>query len=490
VPALVILIGMVLRLGMLGMDMRFHPDEALFAAQARLISSQGDVLLRSTDLDKPPLTLFVTALSFRILGPTEFAARLPNVLFSSLSLAVFYALAALLYRDRAAALLAVLLGALSPYDLAFAATAFTDVQGTFWVLAAALLAIRERWSYAGIAAALMIAAKSNAALFLALIVALALAHNAQQDWTIKDILRRVWRFALPLGIGIGLLVLWDMARAPRSFFSLGYVRNNPGRLIRSSEFWPRLERWAHWLGMITGSRALNGGLMAGAAIRLAAGALLSRSRTAIVDWLIAGYAVAFLAWHWLVAFNTYDRYLHTLAPFLLLLGARVLVSLWRMAGSRPGIFVALLALVTFSMAPAVIATLRGGAAVGGDQRQHTGIDALANFLNDHMRGQVVYDHWLGWELAYYLGETPQVTVVYSPLPEALANDMAAQSAAHYLVAPSPQHTASWIDMLHHAGVNAQVIYLNPAHQFVVYRLDHEVKGHSNAAEVPNKPRPH
>jgi 4-amino-4-deoxy-L-arabinose transferase-like glycosyltransferase len=126
VPALVILVGLLVRVGMLGVDARFHPDEALFAAQARLITGQGDLLLRETDLDKPPLTLYVTALSFRLLGPGELTARLPNVFASALSLAVLYALGRHLYRDRVAPALAVLLWALSPYDLAFAATAFTD----------------------------------------------------------------------------------------------------------------------------------------------------------------------------------------------------------------------------------------------------------------------------------------------------------------------------------------------------------------------------
>jgi 4-amino-4-deoxy-L-arabinose transferase-like glycosyltransferase len=102
---------MLLRLSLLRLDVRFHPDEALYAAQARLISQQGDLLLRGTDLDKPPLTFYATALSFRALGPTEFAARLPNVLFSSLSVAALVALAWALYGDRTVAALAGLVRA-------------------------------------------------------------------------------------------------------------------------------------------------------------------------------------------------------------------------------------------------------------------------------------------------------------------------------------------------------------------------------------------
>jgi hypothetical protein len=515
VPALVILIGMALRMGMLGLDMRFHPDEALFAAQARLISHQGDLLLRNTDLDKPPLTFYTTALSFRTFGPTEFAARLPNVLFSGLSLAVLYALAWALYRDRAVAAVGTLLWALSPYDLAFAATVFTDVQATFWVLVASLCAVRDRWAAAGIAAGLMFASKPNAMLFVPLILALGIAHNVQPGWRVRDVARRVWRLVWPMLLGIALVMAWDAARAPRNFWDLNVARNDPGRLIRSDEVWPRLERWIHWLGFITGSRVLCLILLAGGALRLAWGVLRDHSRAAVADWQIAGFGLAFLGWYWLIAFNTYDRYLHTLVPFLLLGAGRVAVGAWRGAvfwlcshrttptdnplshkeGGESGdvspfapgrgktqkyrgglyaptttVLLALLIPIIAAMTPAIVTTLRGEAAIGGDQGTHTGIDALADYLNTELRGKVVYDHWLGWELSYYLGESPPVILAYMPLPEALADDMAAQSSPRYFVAPSPNAAAPWIAALRQANVEIGGAYHDCEHGFVVYWL--------------------
>jgi 4-amino-4-deoxy-L-arabinose transferase-like glycosyltransferase len=470
-PALVILVGLLLRLAMLGVDVRFHPDEALFAAQARLVSHQGDVLLRETDLDKPPLTFYVTALSFRLLTPSEFAARWPNVLFSGLSVAVLVALAQTLCANRSAALLATWLWAVSPYDLAFSATVFTDIQATFWTLVAAWCAARDRWRWSGTAAALMFASKSNAVLFVPLIIALGLARNARGDWQWLDGLRRLWCFAWPFLVGIGLLVAWDQARVPRSFLSLGYTRNNPGRLIRSGEVWPRLEQWWHWLGFVTGVPALNALLIAGGVAVLGWAALHRRTRGAAVDWLIAGFAAAFLGWHWLVAFPVYDRYLHTLVPFLLLLAARLVMALTAVLG--PGrrrlqalVIVALIGI----MVPGTYRVLHGNAAIGGDQGQHTGIVSLAHFLNTTLNGEIVYDHWLNWELAYYLGELPGVRVLYAPLPEALAAEMADQCEPRYFAAPSIHHAAPWIAVLGRSGVVTQTVYLDQENGFVVYRL--------------------
>lgn len=471
-PALVILVGLLLRVGMIGVDARFHPDEALFAAQARLV--RHDSLLRDTDLDKPPLTFYMTALSFRLLGPTEFAARLPNVLFSGLSVGVLYALARALYQERSTAALAALLYALAPYDLVFAATAFTDIQATFWILAACLFVARDRWTYAGIACALAFASKSTSVLFVPLILSLGIARHAQTGWHVGHILRRLWRFVWPLVVGIGLLLLWDLARAPRSFFDLGYVRNNPGRLIRSDEIAPRLEAWSHWLNFITAAPLLNVGLCAAGAMWLAYGVFRQRTRAVSLDWLIAGFGLVFLAWFWLVAFNTYDRYIHTLVPFLLLFAARGVTGLWLRVGrqSIQSVFrVVLVAVIVGPILPGTVRTLRGDLPVGGDQGQHTGIDILADTMNMHLRGAIIYDHWLGWELAFYLGEYSQVQIVYMPMPEVLAGDVLTQTTPRYFVVPSLHIATPWIAALERAGIQHRIVYRTPDNPFVIYRLD-------------------
>ncbi len=470
-PALVLLIGAVLRLSLLGRDVRFHPDEALFAAQARLINTQGDLLLRTTDLDKPPLTFYVSALSFRLLGTSEFSARLPNILFSMLSSAALYALALAIYQSRKIAVLAALLMALSPYDLAFSATLFTDIQATFWVLLACWLAAQDRWGTAGVACVLAFASKSTALAFLPLIVALGLVSTARVDWKWRDIVIRLFRFLVPFAVGVVLVFLWDLGRAPRSFWTLGTARNNPGRWIRSEEVWPRLEAWVHWLNTSTGVPLLNAALLAGVVILLGYG-LRRRSRAAAADWSIAGFGLAFLALYWLVAFNTYDRYLHTLIPFLILLAARVLSGLRRI--TLPVVLACLLLIV-----PQTAKVLEGRAAVGGDQGQHDGINQVAGYLNHELAGETVYDHWLGWELAYYLGPRPHVMLAYTALPEALADEISHQHETRYFVAPSAGDAAPWLALLRRAGVKISIIYHDPDHPPIIYQLEPEDHGGNN-----------
>jgi len=473
--ALVVLLALVLRASLLGVDVRFHPDEALFAAQARLISHEGDVLLRTTDLDKPPLTFYATALSFRLLGPSEFAARLPNVIASTLTVVVMIRLATALYRDQATALLVACLCALSPYLLAFAATTFTDVQATLWVTLATLLAVKGQWRSSGIAAALALSSKTTAALFLPLIVGLGLlnAYPVSAESHRPGLRRIAWHFGLSVGIGVGALILWDVARHPRSFFALGFAHNNPGRLIRSDELWPRLDRWFHWLGYVTGSPVLTGILLVCVLGWLAYRFRAHRTRQDAADWIITGFSIALLGWYWLVAFNTYDRYLYPLVPFLLLLFARVIVALGRIAPALAARPLILATAPAFLLVPAVIPVLDGRVPLGGDQGTHTGIEPLATFLNETLEGDIVYDHWLGWELAFYLGPRPRLLVRYSPHPEELAGDMTRCACTRFFVVPDEERAAHWRDLLARNGIHIASIYSDPAHGFTVYRLSAE-----------------
>ena len=468
--ALVVFLGLTLRLSLLEQDSRFHPDEALFAAQARYLSQTGDLLLRRADLDKPPLTLYVTALSFRLIGVSEFAARLPNVLFASLTVAALYQLAQTLYRSRPVSLLIALLCACSPYLLAFAPTVFTDVQATWWIALAALLAARGRWRAAGISAALGMAAKTTAAWSIPLIVALGTLRTARPRDTWRDAGRRLLRFAGTLALGIALLVLWDLARWPHSFLRLDYEHNHPDRLIRSDELWPRLEQWGHWLSYLAGAPVVTAILAALLTLWLAHQLRRLQHRDAALDWAIAAYNLAVLGGLWLVAFNTYDRYLHLLVPFLLTLGGRALAeTLLTLPGGR--LRLAVSAGLLIILLSGTLPVLQGNMPVGGDRSIHRGIDSLAAYLNSDLRGTTAYDHWLGWQLAYYLGEHPAVTLRYMPQPEALADEMAICSCRRSLVAPLSLQLIPWLDALARAGVSARQVYVSPGGRFAVFEID-------------------
>ena len=472
-PLLIVLLAAALRLGALARDARFHPDEALFSTFARSAALNGAWLLPGA-LDKPPLSIYTGALvmtAFAQPNPTtnlplltaragEVAARLPGALCGIALVAVLYRLARRIY-DHETALIAALLLALSPFAAAASATAFTDGPMLVFITAALWAIVEQRPGLSGLCLALAFASKQQALFTWPLIAALA--------WASDDLsVRRAIRFLFPLIVGTALLLLWDAARGqPTGIFALAAANNDPWRFIRSDEVMPRLQAW------LTAGASLLGPLPVTLALLVAAlGGLVRRtpSRAALIDVLLLAYALAYGLLHWLVAFNTFDRYLLPLLPPLVLLAARGLTAVgpWR-AAPKAAKQAAVCLLVFILIGPAIDAA-RGNLPIGNDPHPENGIDALAAYLDSRALGAIIYDHWLGWELDYYLGQWTDKRRVYYPTPKTLADDALRQPdpAPRYFAAPAAEPASRWLDALHEAGFQIEPDFQNA--NFVVYRL--------------------
>jgi hypothetical protein len=160
-------VGAGLRLSLI-VGQRFHGDEAIYGYWAQLVASGQDPLLISVPLDKPPLFIYLLAGVFRLLGPTEVAARLINQAASVAAVPLTYWLGRRLY-TRQAALMAAAMMALSPFNILFAPTAFTDPFMVALILAAMALAADGRCGWAGLLAGLAVATKQQGLFFVPLI---------------------------------------------------------------------------------------------------------------------------------------------------------------------------------------------------------------------------------------------------------------------------------------------------------------------------------
>ncbi|MBL8154338.1 MAG: hypothetical protein JNM70_09155 [Anaerolineae bacterium] len=492
----VLLLGAVLRFHALGQSQRFHPDEALFATFARAAAVQGDWLLLG-HLDKPPLTIYANALAMTVFGVTtlpdgvltldahrgEFAVRVLGLFASLLMLAAFHALAR---RLKVPANLALLLLALSPLAIAFSATAFTDGLMLFCLMLALGSVSARHWSWAGVWLALSLGCKQQAALAIPLVIGLGWAVESRLSW------RPLLRLILPILAGIILLALWDAARGQVvPFWALAAANNDPGRLARLDELLPRARDWWSLLQYLAGSSLLTLLLL----IAAAAGLLQRRPRR--IETVLALYAVAYLFLHWIIAINIYDRYLLLVLPPILLLAARGIdgwiavgssvirsfvnraayraapspfsghgfsaaghFSVWRRFCPSSIARILLVAFLLLAALPGAFAAVDGRLGIGGDNGRHTGIDHLAEYLNRQRLGAIIYDHWLGWELGYYLGPWSDKRRVYYPTPEALAVDALLQPdpAPRYLPVPDWAEVQPWLDALREAGCRIQLVY--------------------------------
>ena len=435
---------------MLSRDVRFHPDEALYTTFARRVALHGDFLLSDAPLDKPPLLIFAIAASDSIFGATEFAARLPSFFASLLTLAFTYALTRRIYGKRIGLWVVALL-ALSPFDLAFAGTAFLDPLLTCFFVGALWLICTDRWRGAGLLAGFAIATKQSALQFIPLILAFGLVYHPAR----REFLRGLRRFALPILAITILLVIWSIARAaPTDFWTLGIYNNNPGRLIRDNEVLPRLMQWIDLLSNVTGFAPV---LLIGCIPLVSVFFLKGRSQ--LFDVMLLTYVFGSLFAYWLIAFNIYDRYLLPLVPLILILVAR---GVDRLPYKRCWMLI-----IMISMLPAAQSALHGDLTIGGDHGTYRGIDEFAMQLNTLTGGKPIYEHWLGWELGYYLGDHPLAQLIWQPTPQAMLRAGCGSGNSAYFAAPENE-SAPWLAALQSSPIRVtQVI----GGSFELYRLD-------------------
>ncbi|MBC7812809.1 MAG: glycosyltransferase family 39 protein [Burkholderiales bacterium] len=474
-PVLILLLGAGLRFHALAQDSRFHPDEAFFSTFARNAAVNGDWLLHGP-LDKTPLSIYASALSMQFIAVAplpngvhdmhpilgEFAARLPNTLAGIALIAVVYALAQVIYRDRLIALLSMLLIALSPFAIVFSASSFTDGLMLLLITLAVWAAVRNKPALASVFLALGFASKQQALFYVPLVAAVLWVRATP----VSPLRRRFVYFVLPILLGVIAVFIWDAAREqPDSMFALAAAHNNPERIFAHiDELVPRLNTWLGYGAWLLGPGWLT-------AIMVALGMVFSSRRmnspVAKTSLMFSGYTLGYALLHWLVAFNTYDRYLLPLLPILALLAARGLSLL---AGDFNLRRLALTVSLLIVLLPAAFDAAEKRVPIGGDQGEHDGILELAAWLNGRPVAAVLYDHWFGWELGYYLGQWTNKRVTYYPTPDALVADalQLPEIGARYLPAPADAPIETWLSALHEAGFEVRLAY--DMSGFVVYEL--------------------
>lgn len=398
----------------------FAADEALFATWARLIAVWRDPLLLTQVVDKPPLAFYIQALFYPLVGPVEWAARLPNFIAAVLLVPLVGRLAQSWYgsRETAVSLTTAYFLALSPIAIQFSPTAFLDPLLIFF-LAASFSARRAGWS--GLLFGLALATKYQAALFLPLFLLLE-AHpsSRKHGW-------RPWLAGfLPV---IFLLLAWDMARTGAfSLWALQMGSYGGLRLVWSWELLPRLMHWLNLGRLFFGSSAV--------ALLFCAGVtwLLLADKNSInrrVNAILAAYCFAYLLLHWLLAVPVWDRYLLPLLPLVAVLAGRILATLGgenqrlttgvflnRLSGRRIG----LLLLALWLLWPAWN-TANGRFHLGEQKTADEGAREIAALLSTAPYGTVLYDHWYSWQWRYHLFDK-KVYVSWMPSPAALAQDLA------------------------------------------------------------------
>jgi hypothetical protein len=453
-----------------------HHDEALYGYWARLILSGRDPLLLTSWIDKPPLVIYTLAGALALFGISDQALRVPGLLASVALIPCTWGLARTIYGDRTA-WLAALLVSLSPFAILFAPTAFTDPWLTLWLVVAAWAAIGRRPFWAGLALGLAVASKQQGVLGVPLVAVLLALDQAPRtadrrpttddrrpttaDGRPPTADRRPSTFNLqpstfiPALLGFALVfapvTYWDSLRwATRpSFWDRG-VTTYGGLGLVAPGLWPaRAAQWATVAGFLFGSPVASI-IIAGLAAYAGLADGRRRQPAPVVDAnhydiaqtrgisanpvsaLLLAYIAGYLALHFFITFQPWDRYLLPILPLICVLAGRGIERAWagrngsehyrrdagraendrgtlrppRRCGAvlvRPALALLLAILLGWGVWLGVTARIP----IGSDHGAYTGLDRVAAFLRSQPADAVIYDRWLGWHLDFYLFDAPQ-----------------------------------------------------------------------------------
>jgi len=463
-----LLIGLWLRLWQFG----WHPlreDEALYGYWARLITSGRDVMLERVAVDKPPFFIYALARWFEWFGPSDAAGRSFNVLISFVTMILVWLLARRLFGPRVGRW-SLAFYALSPFAISFAPTMYTDPLLTLWIVLALMAASWRMGLLAGLGLGMAFATKQNALLFIPLILlALPLGEfpsvfskqysvfSRKAGNTGRRILE-IGYWGLPLVMAaLGFAYLWRKvwqwdswrilpAEIPdfwtQSWHSYGGLSLIPPADIfeRLTQWW---EVWRWWGGGAAGTVVIAGLSVAAVVasirrIRNRAHAISptssekAPSSTQVASrnadyWILlfAAFAIGYLALHFFLSFQAWDRYLLPLTPLSAMLSAYGALWLWEQARgwrrlwqwSAAGLIAVALALGAGRAAVARIP-------IGGDHGAYDGLLAVASYLRQQTPDHhgVVYQRWLGWQWDWYLWDGPPRE--YWASPKMLSADIA------------------------------------------------------------------
>jgi 4-amino-4-deoxy-L-arabinose transferase-like glycosyltransferase len=477
---------------------RFHPDEALYSDWALRIAGWQDVMLNGVPVDKPPLFIYVLAVTFNLLGPTEAAARLPSLLASVASIALAYGLGRRLY-GTASGLIAAALMAASPYNILFSATALTDPLLVALALGSCWAASAGRPGWGGALLGLAAATKQQALFFLPLVVALAAINRPAIAFTAEHAEKKlknsalsaafavnfslVWKLAAGFLAAFAPAVLWDLLRTQRPGFLQQSVLSYGGLILDAATLGERLTGWLGLLRYASAAPLLDALFVVGVPLLLLYDLLARRrQKEAALDCTLAGFAVFFLLAHSILSFQVWDRYLLGLIPILALLLSRALLwpydawrRLRRSAWSAPayGCAVALL------LATTLAAPLRDAAAsrfpIGGDHGAYSGIDAVAAYLRGNVPGgAILYHQALGYHFRFYLRGFPYLLRWYRTEEELAADARKNAGFPRYVVFPAWRSATETHLALQEAGLALQPVYRvyrdDGSLSFTIYRV--------------------
>ncbi|MFP4467150.1 MAG: ArnT family glycosyltransferase [Candidatus Goldiibacteriota bacterium] len=407
----IIALGALIRAAVIG-DHRLHGDEALYAFWAvDIAKNTGFILSAPFALYKPPVFLYLAALSYSFFPIKEVFSMLPNIIAGIFSIYLVFKTAEKIF-DKETAFAAALIFALSPVNILFSATAFMDTLMVMFALWAAYFLIEKRYMTAGLMFGLALGTKQFAVFFIPFYLYLIFYAPGTHN------IRRMAARGLQ-GFGIGFLfpLIWgaanslSMKKPVYYFLNVWFGSGDRPEVFRAavsfSDIISRAGEWIYIYNMIFVFKWIS------IVFLIFIAAALIRFKKKYLG-LAAAAAVVFAATT-VSQMPIFDRYVVTFAPVIILLCAASLAAVLKINTNVRLISVLLAILILFLALPVRKGIFKyqlvnqSGQTLGASYSVNDGVDQIARYiLLDHGKTACVAFHPdFSWTMDYYLYGAPE-----------------------------------------------------------------------------------
>ncbi len=316
----ILIIALYIRLSLLSLN-RMHMDECLYSAYAMRIVDRGDIALNGgLKVDKPPLFFYFIALSFAITKIfSESSARLPNIIFSIITVFYFFKIITILYKNFHIAVLTAFFTAFSVYYIAFSVTAFQDISMTAFFVLSLYLILKEKYFLSAFFYAFSTGCKPMTLFLLPVYLLFIILVTEKPFNTLKHHYKSLIYGAICIFIPI---ILWSAFLAnPRFGIFNFFISQQPEVMTFSYNYKERFIVWLDYSKNILNTPGFFYFAIAGLTFLITAG-IFKKNNFLKIDLFFLTGIFYFYVLITFIKFRQFDRYLVPIVPFIALALAR------------------------------------------------------------------------------------------------------------------------------------------------------------------------
>lgn len=405
----ILFMGFLLRIAYLPHGDFLICDEGLYDHCARQIAFHDDVFLKYVWIDKPPVFFYLLASCYRIFGPGDFIAWVPNVMASMLLIYLIFVLGRRWFSVEAG-LAAASLQAVNPVDIYQSNLVLLDTTLVLWIIVAVLFAERKNFFLSGLFFGLAIGTKQSALFTLPWFTILLFA-NKSVTISFWSIIKRWFR-----GLLLVIIPLFWWSSSINQFAMFAKQAKSYGfeSFVTVTEIGGRLWQWLILMD-ITNNKIAD--LVLFGFLIVCIGVLFyqvrfSLDRTIDIQNKLRSsrqlqliFLILFLVFLQLVIlsvfpFHFFDRYILVLVPFISLLLGHFLVKF--LPQEKRNLYLAGLILVIFFQS---FVGFRSQVPIPSGYMAFNGLKTVTDYLQSSVSPDIpVFESRLEWHLYSYLDQ--------------------------------------------------------------------------------------